>query len=80
MTSSSASSLDNPNRRLTVADSEGRGMRHVSVGDGKYTILVSHRDGGPRALPLGARGTGGSRSVCDGRLRHRPPPKHLWPQ
>jgi hypothetical protein len=32
---------DDPNRRLTVADPDGAGMRHVSVAGGTYTILVS---------------------------------------
>jgi quercetin dioxygenase-like cupin family protein len=32
---------DDPSRRLTVADPDGAGMRHVSVAGGTYTILVS---------------------------------------
>jgi quercetin dioxygenase-like cupin family protein len=32
---------DDPKRRLTVADPDGAGMRHVSVAGGTYTILVS---------------------------------------
>ena len=32
---------DDPNRRLTVADPDGAGQRHVSVAGGTYTILVS---------------------------------------
>jgi mannose-6-phosphate isomerase-like protein (cupin superfamily) len=35
---------DDPNRRLTVADPDGAGMRHVSVAGGTYTILVSSAD------------------------------------
>jgi len=31
---------DDPNRRLTVADPDGAGLRHVSVAGGTYTILV----------------------------------------
>jgi quercetin dioxygenase-like cupin family protein len=32
---------DDPSRRLTVADPDGAGVRHVSVAGGTYTILVS---------------------------------------
>jgi quercetin dioxygenase-like cupin family protein len=32
---------DDPDRRLTVADPDGAGMRHVSVAGGTYTILLS---------------------------------------
>ena len=32
---------DDPNRKLTVADPDGAGVRHVSVAGGVYTILVS---------------------------------------
>ncbi len=32
---------DDPNRKLTVADPDGAGLRHVSVVGGTYTILVS---------------------------------------
>jgi quercetin dioxygenase-like cupin family protein len=32
---------DDPNRRLTVADPDGAGLRHVSVAGGTYTILVA---------------------------------------
>lgn len=32
---------DDPNRSLTIADPDGRGLRHVSVAGGIYTILVS---------------------------------------
>ena len=32
---------DDPNRRLTVADPDGAGVRHVFVAGGTYTILVS---------------------------------------
>jgi quercetin dioxygenase-like cupin family protein len=32
---------DDPNRRLTLADPDGAGLRHVSVAGGTYTILLS---------------------------------------
>lgn len=32
---------DDPNRRLTIADPDGAGMRHISVVGDTYTILVS---------------------------------------
>ncbi len=35
---------DDPNRRLTVTDPDGAGLRHVSVAGGTYTILVSGAD------------------------------------
>ena len=35
---------DDPNRKLTVADPDGAGVRHVSVAGGTYTILVSGDD------------------------------------
>ena len=35
---------DDPNRKLTVADPDGAGVRHVSVVGGTYTILVSGAD------------------------------------
>jgi quercetin dioxygenase-like cupin family protein len=41
MTSSSAIPPDDLDRRLTVAEPDGAGMRHVSVAGGTYTILLS---------------------------------------
>ena len=41
MTSPSAIPPDDPNRRLTVADPNDAGLRHVSVAGGTYTILLS---------------------------------------
>jgi quercetin dioxygenase-like cupin family protein len=38
---SAAIPADDPNRKLTVADPDGVGIRHVSVAGGAYTILVS---------------------------------------
>ena len=42
--SSSPIPADDPNRKLTVADPDGAGVRHVSVVGGTYTILVSGAD------------------------------------
>lgn len=42
--SSSPIPADDPNRKLTVADPDGAGVRHVSVAGGTYTILVSGAD------------------------------------
>src|SRR5271170_1365558 len=42
--SSSPIPADDPNRKLTVADPDGVGVRHVSVVGGTYTILVSGAD------------------------------------
>ena len=42
--SSSPIPADDPNRKLTVADPDGVGVRHVSVVGGTYTILVSGVD------------------------------------
>jgi quercetin dioxygenase-like cupin family protein len=41
---SSAIPADDPDRRLTVADPDGAGVRHVSVAGGIYTVLVSGAD------------------------------------
>ena len=41
MTSTFAIPSDDPNRRLTVGNSDGAGTRHVSVAGGTYTILLS---------------------------------------
>ncbi len=38
---SSAIPADDPNRKLTIADPDGAGMRHISVVGDTYTILVS---------------------------------------
>lgn len=32
---------DDPNRKLTIADPDSAGLRHVSIAGGTYTILVS---------------------------------------
>jgi len=42
--SSSPIPADDPSRKLTVADPDGVGVRHVSVVGGTYTILVSGAD------------------------------------
>ena len=42
--SSSPIPADDPNRKLTVADPDGAGVRHVSVVGGSFTILVSGAD------------------------------------
>ena len=41
MTSPSAIPPDDPSRRLTIADPNDAGLRHVSVAGGTYTILLS---------------------------------------
>ena len=44
MTSPSAIPPDDPSRRLTIADPNDAGLRHVSVAGGAYTILLSRAE------------------------------------
>jgi quercetin dioxygenase-like cupin family protein len=44
----SAIPADDPNRKLTLVDPEGRAMRHVSVAGDTYTILLTGEETGGR--------------------------------
>jgi hypothetical protein len=42
---------DDPNRKLTIADPDGVGMRHISVVGDTYTVLVSGAQTARALLP-----------------------------